>query len=239
MSQTPLDLIKLAGKAIGAIGQGQILSSEEANTAFSLLQMMLASWQTRRWDVYQTQDVSVTSTGAQSYVMGPGGDFNIVRPVRVDAAFVRQQPVGGLPVDYPLTPLMAREDYNRIGVKNIQSFPQCFFYDGGYPSGNLFVWPIPQASLFQIHCTVLIPLQQFATLQDTFQMPDVYREAILWNLAIRLGPIFGVPVSEDIKELAKGALNTLKTGNTQIGQLTTPASITRPGWYSVYSDQGR
>ena len=235
---TPLDLITLSAKLANVVGQGQTLSNNEQSDCFTMLQMMLAEWQERRFDIFQTQDVFIPSTGAQSYSMGPGGDFNVPRPVRVEAAWVEQNPTGGLPVSYPLTPLFAREDYNRITVKKLQSFPKFFFYDSSYPIGNIYYIPIPQAGLFNLHATIMAQLQVFATLQDTFNMPPQYQMPIVYNLACRIAPLFGLPVPQDVKDMARGSIDTLKSGNAQVAQLKMPETLAKTGWYNVYSDQG-
>jgi hypothetical protein len=95
-----------------------------------------------------------TSTGAQSYTVGTGGDFNVARPDRLEAAFVRQLiPSGQNQIDFPLQILQAREDYNRIALKTMGTLPQVIFYDSAYPLGVIYPWPVPQASIYQIHLT--------------------------------------------------------------------------------------
>ena len=86
------------------------------------MNMMLAQWQRKRWMVYSLDDVAFTPTGAASYTVGLGGTVNIPRPDRIEAAFVRLTN-GAMPVDYPLALLEAREDYNKIALKNLQTFP--------------------------------------------------------------------------------------------------------------------
>ena len=81
---TPVDLIRLALRDSGVNGVGQTPNAEDNNDAFTHLNMMLAQWNRKRWLIYHTIDVSLVSTGALSYSVGAGGDFNTPRPDRVE-----------------------------------------------------------------------------------------------------------------------------------------------------------
>ncbi|WP_315809452.1 hypothetical protein [Pseudomonas sp. C9-3] len=235
---TPQDLIILAMKQTTALGIGQTASAEDLEDGFTLLKMMLAQWQRNRYNVYRLRTVSITCDGRQAYTIGAGGDIDTARPNKIESAFVRQLVPGPDPVDYDLDILRAREDYNRISQKSLKSFPYCLFYDSAYPLGNVYPWPVP-GSQFQLHLTVMEPLQRFATPYDEFEMPDEYQEAIMYNLAGRLCPLYGLSVSAELAGLARASLNIVKKANAQIPRLQVPGELIRPGAYNVYADQSR
>ena len=123
------DLITLALKDAGILGVGQSALAMDANDALARLNMMVSQWNRRRWLIYHLVDNYLQATGAQSYTVGPGGNFNIPRPAKIASAFMRMNPgTGGQPsatsVDYNLDILEAREDWNKIQVKGIASFSQ-------------------------------------------------------------------------------------------------------------------
>ena len=62
-------------------------------------------------------------------------------------------------VSYPLLPIWSYEDYARITLKDLNTFPQYFFYDGAFPFGNVYIWPIP-SNQFEIDLVVKLPIQQ-------------------------------------------------------------------------------
>src|SRR5689334_17457455 len=102
-TMTGTDLCTDALVNAGVCGVGNPPDADQISRAFRLLQNLLAVWQSKRWLVYHLVDLSKVSTGAQSYTVGPGGDFDIAaRPDRVEAAYVRILQQAGLPVDYPL-----------------------------------------------------------------------------------------------------------------------------------------
>lgn len=236
---TPLDIITQAMKKAGVLGVGQTSLPEDTNDAFSDLNDMLGQWQRKRWLIVHLVDYSVTSSGAQSYTVGPGSvSFNISpRPDRIESAFFRQI-ISSNPnqVDYPLTRIDAREDYNLIGLKQLSSFPQYYFYDSGYPIGTLYVWPVPQASLYSIHITVKATLSQFTDLAQTISLPLEYMAALKFNLAVRLRQSYQLPPDPSLNGLATDALNVIRNANVQIARLQQPADLIRPGLYNVFSD---
>jgi len=83
---------------------------------------MIAQWARKRWLMWHLIDVAKVSTGAQSYTVGVGGDFNTPRPDRLEAAFFRQiVPSQPNLIDYPLEIIEARETYNNIALKTLSS----------------------------------------------------------------------------------------------------------------------
>lgn len=238
---TPLDIITQSLKKAGVLGVGQTAQAEDTNDAFDDLNDMLAQWQRKRWLVYHLVTISKTSTGAQSYTVGPSGDYNVAtRPDRLEAAFLRQI-VNSSPnqVDYPLQIIEARETYNNIALKSLGSFPIYVFYDSGYPLGRVYPWPVPQSAIYEVHLTIKAQLSQFTSLVETISLPLEYYAAIKWNLAARLMASYKLPPDPAIIGLAKDSLNVIRGANTQIPRLQMPAGLVQPGMYDIYSDQSR
>lgn len=238
---TPNDIINLALKISGVLGVGQTAQAEDSNDSLTMLNFMMAQWNRKRWLVYHLVDVAFTSTGAQSYTVGPGGNFNVaVRPDRLEAAFFRQiVPSQPNAIDYPLEIIEARETYNNIALKTLVSFPSYIFYDAAYPIGLVYPWPIPQATLYAVHLTLKEVLAQFTSLSQDIVLPDEYHAALMYNLAVRLRPAYQLPPDPSLVALAKDALNVIRNANTQIPRLTMPTDLIRPGIYNPYSDQIR
>lgn len=234
---TALDIITLALKISGVIGVGQTPLAEDANDAFTTLNMMLSQWQNKRWLIWHLIDVSFTSTGAQSYTVGTGQQFNCKRPDRLEAAFFRQLiPSTPNQIDYPLEIISARETYNDIALKTLTSFPSYIFYDSAYPIGFVYPWPLPQANLYSVHITIKEALNDFTSLNQVISLPEEYNAALLYNLAVRLRPAYQLPPEPTLLALAKDALAVIRGSNTQIPRLQLPRDLTRGGIYNVYSD---
>lgn len=234
---TANDIIYLALKTTGVLGLGQTPNTEDLNDAFRILNMMMSQWNRRRWLVYQLVTNSCPANGALYYSVGPGGDFSIVRPDQIESAYFRQN-VSTEPnnVDYPLTPLRARENYNEIALKSLGSFPQVYFYESGFPMGHLYVWPLPNNS-YTIFITTKVALQSFTSLTDEVELPPEYEEALYTNLAVRLAGPFGIQLQASVVQLAKLSLNTIKNANAQIAVMSMPNDLIQGSLYNIYSDQ--
>jgi len=236
---TAQDLVTFALKATGVLGVGQSALAEDNTDSFSALNGMVGQWNAKRWLIYQLVDYSIVSTGAVSYTVGVGGQINTPgRATRLESAFFRQF-ITSAPaaVDYPLTILQSREDYNRIVLKGLVSWPGFIFLDSGNPLGNVYPWPVAAASLYELHITLKQTLPQFATYVQAINLPEEYVEALWTNLALRLSAIYpGASVTDDTRKLAAASLETIRVANTEIPRLGMPTPLTRGSLYNIYSD---
>lgn len=162
------------------------------------------------------------------------------RPDKLDSAFLRQiQNSQPNQVDYPLGILESREDYNRIRLKSLSSFPGAVFMDSGWPLSQVYAYPVPQASIYELHLTIKEQLPcKFAALGTVLNLPMEYYDAMLFNLALRLRSRYQTPSypGDQLPGLAKDSLEVLRGSNTQIAELVIDPAITRSGIYNIFSD---
>ncbi|CAD6548646.1 hypothetical protein LMG28727_04869 [Paraburkholderia kirstenboschensis] len=233
---TAADLITLALKDIGALGVGQAVSAEDTADALATLNMMLGQWAAERLSVYHLVDTAKQSTGAQSYTVGIGGDFNVARPIKINAAYARLTSSGaGSAVDYRINMIDAREDYARISLKTLSSFPEWAFYDSAFPLGNLFLYPVPNSS-YELHIVTMDTLPQFSAAGTVVSLPAPYMAAIRYNLGIYLCPSYQLEPTPSLVRLAMNAKRVIKRMNNQIPQLTMPRGLMSKSRYNIYSD---
>jgi hypothetical protein len=179
-------------------------------------------------------------TGPNNTMVSPTQATSIA-PRRVKSAFLRQPSLGaGLPIDYPLFALDSMQDYSRIALKGMVSFPGAYYYDPAYPLGRLFLYPLPTNAIYGVGIVIRdqLPLQ-FVTAADTFTLPFIYFNAFYLNLALRLRPHYGMRTypGDNLPELAKGARSALRNTLVQIAQLSLPQELSRPGIYNIFSDR--
>jgi|SRR5215471_836362 len=239
------DICKAALRECGAIGVGQTPLPQDVNEAWSRLQWMLMQWERKRWFVYHLVDYAIVSSGAQFYTVGPGGQIDTgnpsVRPGRLSSAFTRQLQGSQNSVDYPLNILPSREDYNFITLKTLQAGPgEVAFLDTDWPIAKLYIWPIPQPSIYEIHIAISqqIPYM-FTTLDVPFNLPYEYYGAMLYNLAQRLRPKYrlGAYPGDPLPGMARDSLAVLRSQNAQIMRLRMPDALGRRGLYNIFSDR--
>lgn len=234
---TPYDIINQALKKSGVLGVGQTAQAEDINDALADLNDLLSMWNVERWLVYHLVTVSVLSTGAQSYTVGNGQDFDVARPDRIESAFLRLvNATEPNQVDYPLQIIESREDYDLISLKRLGTFPTHIFYDSDYPVGRAYPWPIPQANMYEVHISLKQHLSAFTSIYQDVSLPAEYINALKWNLAERLRPSYQLPRDEQVSAFARGSLAVIRGANAQIPSLLMPNDLTRNGRYNIYSD---
>lgn len=213
----------------GIIGIDDDFEQPILNRAFTQANWLLAQWARKRWLVYYIQDYSFVSTGAKTYAVGLGQTINInPRPDRLEYAFLRfvqTSNPGNLSVDIPLDIIQSHEDYARITVKNVGTLPWRIFYDTKWPVGELFPWPVPQASIYEIHVGFKGVLPRFQSLQQKINFPPEYEAAMNWCLARRFRVSYQMPADPEINALARDGLNTIRLANQQIGTLRMPSYL--------------
>lgn len=159
-SDTPTarDFITLCLKEAGVLGVGQTALPEDINDGLTLLNRMFAQMQKKRWLVPSLYEVSAIGNNAKSNLIGPGKYYNAPRPDKIQAAYFRQiNNNGSNPVDFYLKTISSYEDYARVTLKELNSWPQFIFYDGAFPYGNVFIWPIP-SDQYEIHLVIKSPI---------------------------------------------------------------------------------
>lgn len=233
------DLINLALEDSGAFSAQKPPSYQDTLDALWRINMTIGQWNRRRWLVYHLLDVSVACTGATSYTVGAGGVFNIPRPDRIEAAYIRQTvPSNPSPVDWPLRIIQSREEYSQITLKTLAAAPsEAIFYDSGYPLGAVYPWPVPN-SQFELHLLVKAVLSTFPNLEDVILLPPEYEQAIYAQIKVQARSAYQLPADVVMIGEAKATLATLRKANFQVGRLTLPTSLQQGRAYNVYSDQG-
>lgn len=231
---TAVDLLTLALKDIGALGIGQSIGPDDTADGLATLNMMLGEWQAERLSVYHLVDTAIASTGAQSYTVGSGGNFNIQRPVRIEAAYARLNAGSQSAIDYPVKLIDAREDYAKIALKGLTSFPEWAFYDASYPMGNLLYYPIPNAS-FELHILTMEVLPQFAAPGVQISLPPQYLSAIRYNLGPYLAPSYQIEPLPSLVRRAMNAKRVIKRMNAQIAAMQMPRGLRSYQKWNIYS----
>ena len=213
----------------GIVGIDEAIEPPILNRAFTQANWLLAQWARKRWLVYRIADYSFVSTGAQNYPVGLNQTVNInPRPDRLEYAFLRflnQSPPSGLFVDIPLDIIQSHEDYSRIAVKNIGTLAWRIFYDPVWPVGLLLPWPVPQATIYEIHCGFKVVLPRSANLQAPINFPPEYETALNYCLARRLRSNYQLPPDPEINALARDALNVIRLANSTMGVLRMPTFL--------------
>jgi predicted Rdx family selenoprotein len=212
---TALDIIRLCLKDIGVLSVGQTPQPEDVSDALLSLNFITAGWNRNRWLIDDEVETICQSTGQLSYTIGLGGNFNCVRPDKIQASFAR--------LTYAVSQQASPVDYSEISLKDLVSYPTVVFYDSAYPMGNLYFYPVPTIN-FELHVITKNNIPVYA-LTDTINLPPEYCRAMRWNLSAELMPMYGRAITPDIVSRAEGSLSDIITANTQIQNAKMPSGL--------------
>jgi hypothetical protein len=133
--------------------------------------------------------------------------------------------------------------WQAIRIKSLRSsqFTNVFYnptFANGLGTVNL--WPVPNVATNSIVLYSLQAIRPFANLTTSYQLPNGYDEAIVYNLAKRRGPDYGKMPSPIVLEMAVTSLATIKRANTKLVDLATDPALTHDpgGYYDILSGTG-
>jgi hypothetical protein len=226
-----LDLLHQSLLLCGMRASGETVDADLAQDALTILHQLIESWTLESLLVYQIQRQVFPLTTAQTYTVGPGGDFSMPRPVTIHAANWRDEAMTPA-LELPLH-AMQDQEYQNLAVRELAAtMPVKFYYDQAWPLGVLFLWPKPlltkQIVLFLWH-----PWDTSMVLADTVAFPPGYERMVVYNLAVELSAQPGARVSERTANIAAHSKAMIEQFNARVPILSVPAGLM--GRYAAYN----
>jgi hypothetical protein len=220
------DLITRAMKVMGVLASGEAPTAAEQSDAFDALNAMMDTWANQSLALYATaRDTYQLASGVNPNTIGSvGGTLTATRPTAIDAASIL---LVGNNTEMPLQ-LLSDAEWQGIGTKTTQGQPTALWVQTGYPLTQLWLNPVPDQN-YKLVLYSQMQLGRFASVNVTFDMPPGYEEAIIYNLAQRLCPEFGVAMSPEAKDIATESLASLKRTNTKLEYLRSDAAVLKGG----------
>jgi len=213
------DLITGSLRLINVVQQNETPSADDMQVSFEAFNNMLSSWSTEKLYIFSMNPYEFSFVpNKRVYTLGPGGDWNITRPMEIISLYVRYVNVVGpgpapQPVDLPMEKL-TMEQWSAIAVKNVQArFPLKWYDTGGNPLREVYVWPIPQ-TVQVAQAWLWQPLVEPGTIDDPVQFPRGYERALRYALAIELAPEFGKDVPETVRKISRVSKAVIKRLNS-------------------------
>lgn len=165
----------------------------QTRDAAEALNLILKEVQTQGVLLWVTTVKTLTTVASQaSYTIGPSGDLNTDRPIRISNIYRR------LVTDTEDTPMRqySRAEYELLTNKTTEGDPSIAYYERSITTGTLYLWPVPADASYSIRFTAEVPLQDFDASGDTAHMPAYAYEFFVWALAASLGSEYGLPLEE-------------------------------------------
>lgn len=238
---TATGLVSDALQMLQVYPSDQALSDADLEKGIEVLNDMMDLWSNESLTCFAWLTQTFTLIPGQSqYTVGPGGNINGTRPLRVSDA-----PGSAYLLDVNQNRYLMNVDdqlaWNTITTAVANSdLPDHLFYDPQYPLGIINIWPTPNVGYT---CSFLSYLQlvDFSNASQALSLPPGYKRAITTNLALMLKPYFlDSQLDPDVRLQARESKATIKRNNmrTQIA-VFDPELISRGNQvYNIYSDRG-
>lgn len=215
---TARNIIKDALRKIQILGKGSSLDASEADDALQTLNDMLATWSAEGDMIFTETKETFSLSSSESHTIGAGADFDTTRPLYISAAFVSQGDI-----DYSLEEI-DNQSYASITQKDLGNIPEVFYYDAGYPTATIYLYPKP-TSVSSITLYSFKPLSTFSDLDTVFAMPAEYRTALVHNLAVWIAPEYEREASPTIQRIAADAKDAVMAQNKRNEMFLSPIDI--------------
>ncbi len=179
--------------------------------------------------------------GQASYTIGVGGNINVARPFDISQAYIRDSGNNNF-----LMRIIPRDKWNQIGNRGstiTSQIPNTLFYDPQFPLGVINIFPTPLLTYTMFFDNTLNQAN-FATLVTALAMPPGYERMYVYNLAVEISSMFGIPIpavgpgQKNIAQLADDSMAAVKSNNIKdVISNYDPSIVSRSyATYNIYSD---
>lgn len=202
-------LITSSLRLIGAIATGETPTAAELNDGINVLNDLLENWSTQNLAMYGSAVETFPTVGGQAvYTIGPAGNWNTVRPIRISG-----DPYCNFNgVDFPIDPI-GQDEYDAIGLKTQQQpIVEKLLYVNTNPLGLITLWPVPSGI---VNITINTDRVLTAVIDQSTAMifPPGYMLPMRYALGILLAPDYVRAITPEVSGVAQTSFAALKRAN--------------------------
>jgi hypothetical protein len=220
-------IITAAFRKIGALGDYETLDTVRRDAGIAAINPMIKAYAAKGmplWAITEKYIPFSTWTTSPTVTIGPGATINQPdKPLRVLQASRRDNSVVTQPVDVDLN-IYTYDEYRSLANKNIPGTPIHFFYQPLAYTGAISLWNLPDTywkTNGQLYIRYQRQFQDFDSSSDEPDFPVEWHEALIYNLAVRLAPEYGLSMNDRtmLKAEAKEYLEEALSNGTEEGSL--------------------
>jgi hypothetical protein len=212
--------IEAACRKLNVIADGQTLDTINYTNGAIAFNALIAEFRSLGMPLWARQYYSFGLTlNTSSYEIGVGQTFNTPYPLKVIQAYR---------VDAGNTtriPIEIQPDFNfNLYPASSGGRPIQLSYQPGVNTGTIKVWPVPDADAVSNSTITIVytrPMDYMDSSVDTLDMPEEWTNAIIYNLAQRLAPEWGIPLPDRqvLSTEAKMMLDRVLENGTEDGSM--------------------
>lgn len=190
-SVTASDVINASLRTLGVLGATDTANSNDQINCLQALNIIVKDWGKDAQYLWKQKEILLPMVvGQASYQIGltatGTGALVTDRPLRILDAFIRDSSNNDQTIQ-----IVSKQEYNTLGDKTSQGVPNQIFYDAQLTNGVLYVYNVPSDTTHTIHLIAQIPINDLATVNDTFDITQEAYRAIKWVLADELALEYG------------------------------------------------
>ena len=230
---TATTILQSAMRKLGLLASGESATANELTDGLECLNDMLATWSIDQVSLaYSTQETLSLVSGTAVYTIGPGADFDTVKPIEILTAFIRD--ANHYDHVLQIRPVL---EHDKIALKTIDNRPHNLYYKYGHPTGIIY-FDYEPVTIEALHLNSIKHLTAFPDATTDLDIASELKSALVYNVAIELAPEYSVQPSGSINTRAYKTLGLLKS--LSISNLLIPITLSMPGIsagvYNIDSD---
>lgn len=199
------DLIAEAFLKIGVGNEGETLAADYISKATRTLNYMIKAWSSYGLQLWKREETTVTLVAStNSYTIGLPSENKPLKILDVSR-------VASDNTSTDLTPL-SRQEWDSLPNETTEGTPTSYYYEPGLTTGVLYTWLTPNtsaASEYTLKVVAISYMENMDSSGNDFDFPVEWLEALAYGLAVRLAPMYHLPLMEryQLRKEAKDALD--------------------------------
>ena len=219
-------IVNAALRKIAALGDGQSPSATQLSNGTQALNLMLKTFMTKGMPLWVISEYSLTMSATHNYTFGIGQTINIPAPLKVLQAILVTTSDGSTRE----LEVKSHNDYNLLSNQSSVGSPTGYWYQPLNQTGVFHLWPIPDSATIAQQTVLIVyqrPFFDMVSGADTLDFPQFWQEAVVYGLAWRLAPEYGLPLADRtaLKAEAEMLLQEALSFGTEEGSL-----FLQPDW---------
>jgi len=182
-------IIESALRKLGVLAEGQTPSTQNYSDGMMALNTVISQLRAVGMPLWARSEHTFTPTTG-TYTIGTGMTLDTPFPVKLLQA-IRTENNAKIPME-----VISRQEYNQLPTSNSDS-PLKVNYQPFINYGTISFWPTPTSSnTATVTLVYQRPFQYFTSSAETMDFPEEWYSALIYNLAVRLAPEWGVPLPD-------------------------------------------
>ena len=183
------EFINAALRKLGVLADGFTASPTQLAPGAEALNALIKAFHADGMPVWAIKEYTFTTTATSStYNIGNAQILNTAMPLKIVQAYRVEAPGA---VNTPMT-VYNHYDYNLLPQNASSGEPIQLFYQPFSTYGTIKLWPTPIDSNTTITLIYQRPFEDMVSGTDNLDFPAYWNEAVIYNLAWRLAPEYGV-----------------------------------------------